>query len=81
MNEFESHAVFVFVANGVNEFVDALKPVPLDLLKLWLIETKLIECDTPKQAAMKTLHIELVEAFIKAREYVRKTETSNIKNN
>ena len=81
MNDYQVSLVFMFVSKAMNTFVDGLQPVPLQYLKDWLRTIKEVEVETPGGIAMRQFHTDVIEAYIKAREYAQNDRIDNIKNN
>jgi len=81
MNDYQVALVFMYVSRAMNGFIDTLQLVPLERLKDWLRVTKELEVETPQQIAMRAFHTDVVEAYIKAREYAQTDRSDNIKNN
>ncbi len=72
---------FMRIADGMNYLADVLTPIPLEWIKSWLASIHDVRDLTPQQQAMKQLHIEVITAYIKAREFAENDSIEKAKNN
>ena len=81
MNKMQEMVVFMGVVNVMNYMTEILQPIPLDALREWIKSTNKIPLETKHQEVMRLFHVEVIEAYIKAREYAQTNADQKIKNN
>jgi hypothetical protein len=82
LSENQDMFVFVHIADVADYMADRLKVVPIEMLKAWIRDQRAMADDfTPQQLQMQAFHIEIIEAYIKAREYTQSRVDQQIKNN
>jgi hypothetical protein len=81
MDDMRAMMIFMRVKAAVDKFVTELQPVPIKMLKDWLVDTNAVQGLSPQQNAMRVFHVEVLEALIKAREFAQNDLEQYTKNN